>query len=101
MWKYIKSTKEKKGQTFCDLHKLLHTYFWILWPILQCKYSYFWMEGWTFVGLDKLSSVIFKKFKVQEIYPIFNLRVFAFPKKRELDYIYKSHESAFKSSLTQ
>ena len=62
-------------------HAAAHV-FWIFWRILQCNYSYFWMEGWTFVGLDKLSSVIFKKFKVQEIYPIFNLRMFAFPKKK-------------------
>ena len=50
------------GQTFCDLHTLLHViFFWIFWKILQCNYSYFWMEGWTFVGLDKSIISLFQK----------------------------------------
>ena len=48
---FKKILKNRRGQTFCDLQTLLHTFFGF--PGACCKEIILidWMEGWTFVGL--------------------------------------------------
>ena len=59
------------GQTFRDLQTLLYTFF--VFPGACCKVIilFYWMEGWTFVGLKDYMISIFQQYKVQDIYLTF------------------------------
>ena len=53
-------TNDRRANILLLTHAAAHV-FWIFWHILQCNYSYFWMEGWTFVELDKSIITHIKK----------------------------------------
>ena len=43
--------KVTKGQTFCDLQTLLHTFFGFSGACCRVIFLIFWVERWTFAGI--------------------------------------------------
>ena len=59
-----------QGKNFGTYTRCCTHFFYIFWRISQCNYSYFWMEGWTFVRLIKsIISPIQKSFKCRKYIP--------------------------------
>ena len=70
---WLKKDKDEDiyGQTFCDLHTLLHSFYGFPGACYKVTILICHVEGWTFVGLKDCIISHFKTNKVQDINPNF------------------------------